>query len=485
MQKRIVIGSFEIESNSLTAVESTRKDFSIAYDDGMYQQDRICVVEYLKQHGCEVIPTLYAGAVPGGRMVRADFEQILNELLIRIPEENVDGVWLFLHGAMDVTGVGSGDLAISKAVRQKVGPNVPIAVVFDLHADVDPDIADYVNIVTGFRTAPHTDIPRTQIHAAQLLLKCIDEAYLPKPQIVKVPIIAEGDSMTTDIYPGDALIEKLWDMEEKNDILCMNLFLGNPWVDAVCAGGAVVAIPTPGKENLAGRLAKELAQKFWDVRSEFHFRAPHAGVDEGIAWAQAQEEGPVFLTDTGDNISGGGSGDNGLMLKALLSKGVQNVLVAGITDPEVVETCKQLQYGDTFRCVLGGKLDPASVAVPVTAVYKKTAMIASWPGLPVEAVVLGVAGIDVIVFRERTNLVHIDSFKALNLDPANYHIIVMKLGYLWPEFYDVAKDCMMIFTKGSTCEVVADCDFRHVPRPIYPLDKDMQWTPEVAGGNKQ
>ena len=37
----------------------------------------------------------------------------------------------------------------------------------------------------------------------------------------------------------------------------------------------------------------------------------------------------------------------------------------------------------------------------------------------------------------------------------------------------------MVFTKGSTCEVVEECEFHVLPRPIYPLDKDMEWTPKL------
>ena len=95
--------------------------------------------------------------------------------------------------------------------------------------------------------------------------------------------------------------------------------------------------------------------------------------------------------------------------------------------------------------------------------------------------VLGIGGVDVIVTAERTVLVHMDSFRDVQIDPLAYHVVVLKLGYLWPEFYDVAKHFKMIFTKGSTCEVVTDCDFHVLPRPIYPLDKDMQWTPVIAG----
>ena len=479
MAKRIVYGSFELESNSLTAVLTARRDFSLSKNGD--NSGRTVAEEYMKANGCEVIHTVHATAVPGGRVIREDFDSILSDMLALFPNDGIDGVFLRLHGAMDVVGIGSGDLAIAKAVRQKVGPSIPIAISFDLHADVDPAIAEYANIICGYRTAPHTDIEETHLRAAQLLLQCIDRQYLPKPLIVKVPIIADGDSMTTDVYPGDQIIKTLWDLESSTDMLCLSIFLGNPWVDATCAGGAVVAIPENGKDAEAATAACELAQTFWDVRDKFKFRAPTASVEEGIDWALAQTARPVFLSDSGDNVSGGGSGDNADVLARFLKRGAQQVLVAGIADAKVVEACRTLNAGDTLTVTIGGTLDPASASVTGTAVFKRRAVVYSWPGnIPFESVLIGIDGVDVLVTEERTPIVHAAVFKDFDITPADYRVIVVKLGYLWPELYDLAKDFLMLLTKGSTCEVMTDCDFHVVPRPIYPLDRDMQWSPRVS-----
>ena len=480
MKKRILVGSYEIEANSLTAVVTKRENFDITV--GYDGSKRVEVFDYLEQNDCEVVQTLFASAVPGGPVVREDFESILADLLAQFPEDgNYDGVFLFLHGAMDVKEIGSGDCAIAKAVREKIGPNVPLAIAFDLHADIDPNIAKYANIITGFRTAPHVDIDRTQLQACELLLKCIDMQYMPKPLVVKVPIIAEGDSMTTDVYPGTELIAKLWDLEKNNDLMCLNIFLGNPWVDSLCAGGAVVAIPSPGKEDVAAACAKELAQAFWDVRDKFEFRGKHLGVEDSIAWAISQPEGPVFLSDTGDNVSGGGSGDNALLLGEFLKRGIKDALFVGICDEAVVAKCRELNEGDFFECTIGQTLDPASTKVAVKAQFLRKGVAIRWPGDgKTEAVVIRVDGNDLLITANRTCITSKKTFYNFGLNFDDYKIIVLKLGYLWPEFYDVAKDYLMVFTKGSTCEVVEECEFHVLPRPIYPLDKDMEWTPVIA-----
>lgn len=478
MKRNIVYGSFELESNSLTAVLTARKDFSVSVDGD--NSGRLMAEKYMSSHNCNVIHTVHATAVPGGSVICEDFKSILSDILSKIPDDNIDGVLLRLHGAMDVVGVGSGDLAITKAVREKIGPHCPLAISFDLHADIDPCIANYANIICGYRTAPHTDIEQTHVKAAQLLIECIDRKYLPKPVIVKVPIIADGDSMTTDVYPGNELIKTLWDIEAKTDMMCLNIFLGNPWVDATCAGGAVVAIPEPGKETEASQAAIALAEAFWKVRGDFRFRAPTASPEDGIERALSSDVHPVFLSDSGDNVSGGGSGDNAEVLSHFMSRNAKEVLIAGIADSKVVEKCRNLKPGDKLNCTIGGTLDPASKTVTADAVFKGNGVVYSWPGnLPVPSVLLSVNGIDVLVNSERTPIVTAAFFEEFGIQPENYRVIVVKLGYLWPELYDVSKDFIMLLTKGSTCEIMADCDFHIVPRPIYPLDKDMRWTPSI------
>ncbi len=424
MKRKIVYGSFELESNSLTAVLSARKDFSLSFNGD--NSGRTMAENYMTAHDCEVIHTVHATAVPGGSVIREDFDSILGDILAKISDEGVDGVLLRLHGAMDVVGIGSGDLAIAKAVREKIGPNVPLALSFDLHADVDPRIAAYANIICGYRTAPHTDIEETHLKAAKLLIDCIDRNYLPKPLIVKVPIIADGDSMTTDVYPGDQLIKTLWDIEGKTDMLCLNIFLGNPWVDATCAGGAVVAIPELGKEAEASEAALALAEAFWRVRGDFKFRAPTASLEDGIDWALAQSVRPVFLSDSGDNVSGGGSGDNALVLDSFLKRDASEVLIAGIADKGVVDACKSLQPGDSISCSIGGTLDPASTAVAVDAIFKGRGVVYSWPGnLPIPSVLLSVGGVDVIVNAERTPIVTAAFFDEFGIRPADYRVVVV------------------------------------------------------------
>ena len=104
---RIVIGSLQCEGNSLTPVKTMYSDFDYAKGEAMFS--KVGVVDFFKEHGCEIIPTIYAHALPGGAVVKEDFLRLCSELVDAIPENNIDGVWLYLHGALYVEEIGGGE----------------------------------------------------------------------------------------------------------------------------------------------------------------------------------------------------------------------------------------------------------------------------------------------------------------------------------------------------------------------------------------
>jgi microcystin degradation protein MlrC len=51
-----------------------------------------------------------------------------------------------------------------------------------------------------------------------------------------------------------------------------------------------------------------------------------------------------------------------------------------------------------------------------------------------------------------------------------YPIVVVKSGYLSPEYKRLAKRAILALTPGDTCELLEQLPYRRVPRPIFPLD---------------
>jgi len=68
-----------------------------------------------------------------------------------------DAVFLDLHGAMVVEGSDDAEGELLRRIRA-IAPKVPIAVTFDYHTNLSPEIAANANVITGYKTYPHVDM---------------------------------------------------------------------------------------------------------------------------------------------------------------------------------------------------------------------------------------------------------------------------------------------------------------------------------------
>ena len=67
---KIAIGAMLCEGNSLTPVLTRFEDFDYAVGEEMYE--KVAVMEMLKERECEIVPTIYAHALPGGAVIEED-----------------------------------------------------------------------------------------------------------------------------------------------------------------------------------------------------------------------------------------------------------------------------------------------------------------------------------------------------------------------------------------------------------------------------
>jgi microcystin degradation protein MlrC len=62
----------------------------------------------------------------------------------------------------------------------------------------------------------------------------------------------------------------------------------------------------------------------------------------------------------------------------------------------------------------------------------------------------------------------------LGLNPRKTDIIVVKIGYLVPELYNIRADWIMALTPGGVDQNLERLEYKRIKRTIYPLDKDMK-----------
>src|SRR3954464_4529979 len=154
------------------------------------------VIDACEEQGIEVLPTFFADGTSTGRPDRATFEALLGELcewiIAALP---ADGIVLTLHGAMVAEGYPDAEAEIVRRVRAIAGPELPIAITLDLHANIGQAMVDAADVITTYDTYPHTDAAARAGEAVELLVRVIRGALRPTMAIAKLPLLPVPQAM--------------------------------------------------------------------------------------------------------------------------------------------------------------------------------------------------------------------------------------------------------------------------------------------------
>jgi microcystin degradation protein MlrC len=449
---RIAFAGITQEGLGASPIRTRLEDFRVVrgeplLDDAPYQLRQVC-----ERLGVEPVPILAATNIsPGGAVESGAYLQLRDELVSGLKAAGtLDGVCLLLHGAMLVEDIWSGEADLVREIRAVVGDEVRLSARLDLHANLSAEFIHHVDVLTGFRTAPHRDAVETTHRALQMLVEVIRSKTRPNAVLVPVPLLLQGEKATTDVEPMRSLEAMAREIEQEPGILNTEVFVGFGWADSPNAGSSVVVI-AESREHLARAEshAVRLGQAMWDSRREFGFDQEVAGtVDEALDLALAAQEPSVWLTDSGDNPTAGTPGDSTYFLRRTLERRVTDVVFASIPDESAWRVCATAGVGATVELDLGANWDTLNSG-------------------PVH-----VRGIVDHVFDGDIEK-KISPMATLNVDGVR----VVKLGYLMPELRDAAPREILVLTPGYSDMQLERLTYQHVTRPIFPLDRDFAWRP--------
>lgn len=471
---RIAVAGLSHESSTFIPQLTDLSHFRIQRGDEILQGE---FWDTYRKMGLDLVPTLTAGCFPSGVVRKEAYIQIRDELLARLNQAlPVDGLYLSLHGAMEVEEIGDGESDLIKSIREIIGPEVLISASFDLHGNVAPAVVDGLDVLTALRTAPHRDGIETRHRALSLLIRCLQDKLRPVSVLIKPPLLLPGEFAVTEIEPAGSLYRMLDEIDNVPGILTSSLFIGFAWADSPYASTSVIVVAEKDRD-LAWQQAAGLAQRVWDRRQEFKPDAPMASVDEAIAAAMDSKEVGIFISDSGDNVTAGAAGDIPLFVEKLLAAKAKDAIVAGIADAEAVARCQEAGAGGQLTLKIGGKLDkingrPLEISGKVIKLDP--------PNQPTLAVIR-VDGVDVILTRDRRAFTTLSSFQNAGIEPLKRKIVVVKLGYLFPELRDNAHMAIMALSPGFSDLRMEMLPFKRLRRPIFPLDRDFNWRPVKEG----
>jgi microcystin degradation protein MlrC len=442
------------------------EDFEIFRDVGALTE-RLGGEQYLAD--VDVHAVYLANATPGGVVTNAAYARMKSECLAALRYVlPVEGVLLDLHGAMEVEGLGKSEPDLAAAVRVLVGESVPLSVSLDLHGNLTQALLGQVNCVTAFRTAPHRDYADTVGRAIRHLLRCVREGLRPQMVLLRVPLLIPGEYAMTTAEPARSLYGAIDAIEQQPGILDASLMVGYAWADRPHSTASVVVV-AERDHAIAMSSAQDFAQQVWAQRRAFAFPGETAAVEQAVRMAMTSEIRPVFVSDSGDNVTAGGAGDMTQVLERLLAQGATLALVAGIEDAAAVGVCKAAGAGARVELRLGNKRGlPGGVPLPLTAWVERVDPSS-------DCVVIRVDGVRVVVTASRrVFFTCADIEQAAGVDPLRQQLVVVKLGYLMPDLYDRAPRSILALSPGLTDLDLRRFDFHQVERPIYPLDSDTE-----------
>ncbi len=286
----------------------------------------------------EIVLPIAAGAPPSRPVDDAAFEHIAGHICEAVAKGRFDGILLDLHGAMVTESHEDGEGELLRRIRALDG-KTPIAVAYDMHANLYPAMIENATVVAGYRTYPHIDTYETAQRAGDVLMRTIRGEAKPVMAWGNVPMLPHVMRQGSDDHPNKELQARCAAMTGEDGALIASLFTGFPHADIANAGLSAVVV-TDGDRDLAERLRDELLDRAWVEREAFVYKIEPLAEALGRAKAMPAPEageGPIVLLDHYDNCASGGTMDTTVVLGEILKAGLDNVAAFAIFDPEAVQ----------------------------------------------------------------------------------------------------------------------------------------------------
>jgi microcystin degradation protein MlrC len=421
-----------------------------------------------------------AAASPAGPVTRTAFDEIAGCILSAAQAGPLDGILLGLHGAMVVEDHPDGEGLLLERLRAVVGPDLPIAVTLDPHANVTARMCDLAQIVMSYSTYPHVDMRDTARRAASVLHRTMTGEIWPLTLRVTRPMLEEANSGRTDEGPMIARHALARAHEATPGALAVSINAGFGNADIPELGPTVLVTHT-GDAGPHLAFAEALADDIWARRHEVlnRFLTPAEAAAEALAHSGP---GPLVIADYADNPGAGSYGDAPGLLSALLDAGVTGACFGPMVDPEAAAHLHSLKLGAEVTLPLGGKTDPRFGGGPIrvtgTVMFLSEGrytgdgpMIGGLPGDWGPTAVLRVAGVAVLVVTNPGQMLDLQQFRAFGIDPAAHRVVALKSQQHFRAAFAPIAARVIVCDSGALCSPdLRRLPFHRVPRPIFPLD---------------
>jgi microcystin degradation protein MlrC len=458
---RVAVLGFSIECNKF-APPARRADFLYLQGEALLAEARATAPRMLPETpgfvaamdgGAPWAPVGIALAMagPNGPVEHGVFAELIGDIEHRLRAAlPVDAVYICAHGAGLTTEEDDPDGLVFERVRAIVGPDVPIAATLDLHANVSARMVRSLDAFIGYCTNPHLDMRERGIEAAAAIREML-AGMRPKSIMIRLPIVPPTVTMLTAAGPYAEMIA-LGQQRMSPEILNVSVMGGFAFADTADNGLAIVVTARRDRQA-AMALAGEIAELGWVNRARFYPQL--TPLDEAVAKALAVGRDPALpalaFADVADNPGGGGRGAS---FDARFNRAETTKFSKPWAAPATVVA---LTDGDCLgrRGIYAGmrlRLGPCAA--------------------------LQVGGVTVVVVSNRVQCADPVFFEMMGLDVgAARSVAVKSRGHFRGGFDEFCGPDRIVEVDlpGLTSPMLGRFDYKKLPRPVVPLDDNVEW----------
>ena len=489
---RVAIGGISHESSTFTPVQTTRQSyverFLLEGEDILHAFKRTNTpiggfIAGADAHGFDLIPTLFASPQPSAPTPRPLYDEILGRMLQGIAAAlPLEGVLLELHGSMAVgdldapDGLADAEGHILAAVRETVGPDVPVLAQLDIHSNVSQRMVSMADVLIGRETYPEVDMAPRGRECADVLARIARDGLRPTMALHQIPMVWGLNQVTAHPPMRDAIAE-LHRIENQPGVVCGSIATCFFLADVPDMGASVYFV-TDNDPAHAQACANRLGEWIYARREQWQLEMPSAHV--ALETAHAAGQFPVILADMCDNPGGGSPGDSTGVLRTFIEMNLQDACILYIVDPEAVAQCQQAGVGARLELEVGAKSSPLQ-GTPVSMNAQVVALSDGefqydgpmYAGLsgnmgPSAHIVQG--GIHVLLVSLREQPFDTVFSRTLGLEPRGMRYISVKSSAHFRAGFESWAGAIHVVAEPSV-HSLRDLPFRRLGRDLYPLTR--------------
>ena len=495
MSKRFVIALIKHETNTFSPIATPLSAFGHGNGPSYGEDARAAFagsntpfaafLDIARREGAAAVTPIAAESWPSNMATRATFEALLQPLEEAV-RAGCDACFLDLHGAMVVEGCDDAEGEILRRVR-RIRPGLPIAVTFDYHTNLSPDIVANATVITGYKTYPHVDMYEAGLLAGDILARSLRGQAQPVMAWGWLPLVSSVMRHAPEDGPSGDILAYARAMEKSGRVLAATLLPGFPHADTPYTGVSAVVVADAGAQAAAQEVCDRMLAIAWERRAEyvFHPEPLELSVARARALGAGRHDGPILLIDHCDNCGSGGAQDVMLVVEEILRQQLDDVAIAPIRDPQAVAQMVEAGMGNNVNLMLGGKTDMPAIGLPgkplqlagrVRNITDGEIVFTGpmYTGLKSHlgrTAVLDTGRAQIVVTERHHEPFDLVIFRHCGIEPTKKKFIMLKSRIHYRAgFKPIAAHIVECAGAGVTNADLSVYRYRKLARPIYPLD---------------